>query len=78
MNMNLDDIIDDVKSDSASIDDLFGSSPDKETEHNEKSADTQAQTISADDKKKLKPQKGRLSRRLRKCSLTVLRMIQKL
>ena len=53
MNMNLDDIIDDVKSDSASIDDLFGSSPDKETEHNEKSADTQAQTISADDKKKL-------------------------
>ena len=47
MNMNLDDIIDDVKSDSASIDDLFGSSPDKETEHNGKSADTQAQTISA-------------------------------
>ena len=45
-------IIDDVKSDSASIDDLFGSSPDKETEHNGKSADTQAQTISADDKKK--------------------------
>lgn len=36
MNMNLDDIIDDVKSDSTSIDDLFGSSPDKETEHNEK------------------------------------------
>ena len=52
--MNLDDIIDDVKSDSASIDDLFGSSPDKETEHNGKSADTQAQTISADDKEKVK------------------------
>ena len=79
MNMNLDDIIDHVKSDSASIDDLFGSSPDKETEHNEKSADTQAQTISADDKKKLKPQREAFSRRrLRKCSLTVLRMIQKL
>ena len=66
MNMNLDDIIDDVKSDSASIDDLFGSSPDKETEHNEKSADTQAQTISADDKKKLKPQKEGFFKKIKK------------
>ena len=64
--MNLDDIIDDVKSDSASIDDLFGSSPDKETEHNEKSADTQAQTISADDKKKLKPQKEGFFKKIKK------------
>ena len=66
MNMNLDDIIDDVKSDSTSIDDLFGSSPDKETEHNEKSADTQAQTISADDKKKLKPQKEGFFKKIKK------------
>ena len=66
MNMNLDDIIDDVKSDSASIDDLFGSSPDKETEHNGKSADTQAQTISADDKKKLKPQKEGFFKKIKK------------
>lgn len=66
MNMNLDDIIDDVKSDSASIDDLFGSSSDKETEHNEKSADTQAQTISADDKKKLKPQKEGFFKKIKK------------
>lgn len=66
MNMNLDDIIDDVKSDSASIDDLFGSPPDKETEHNEKSADTQAQTISADDKKKLKPQKEGFFKKIKK------------
>ena len=66
MNMNLDDIIDHVKSDSTSIDDLFGSSPDKETEHNEKSADTQAQTISADDKKKLKPQKEGFFKKIKK------------
>lgn len=66
MNMNLDDIIDDVKSDSASIDNLFGSSPDEETEHNEKSADTQAQTISADDKKKLKPQKEGFFKKIKK------------
>lgn len=66
MNMNLDDIIDDVKSDSASIDDLFGSSPDKETEHNEKSADTPVQTISADDKKKLKPQKEGFFKKIKK------------
>ena len=66
MNMNLDDIIDDVKSDSASIDDLFGSSPDKETEHNGKSADTQAQTISADDKKKLKSQKEGFFKKIKK------------
>lgn len=66
MNMNLDDIIDDVKSDSASIDDLFGSSPDKETEHNVESADTQVQTISADDKKKLKPQKEGFFKKIKK------------